>query len=238
MGTYMNPLTGSGWSNQPPQNTILSGANPIQLPGLQGGSATGEHGSFGGGAYGNPGSFGDMGSASSLQKNVLLNNVIAGQMKNALAPQFASLMGRYGGDAGNFFEQLMNLGSPFYKQKQSEAFTQGVGQNQNAAAMAQQQLARQGYGYSPSGANAAMIGGMNIQGGQNLAEQYLQQLFQNEQLQAGGAQGLSSLAGLFNPTQLLSGTAAGSSATSPSSWGNALGLLNAISGSGGVAGMI
>jgi hypothetical protein len=183
----------------------MTSTNPISLPSTGFGSKQG----FGTGGYGNPANFGDYGATGQLNKNLMLDNVIAGQMKNQLAPQFASLMGQYGGDAAGFFKQLMDLGSPFYKQKQQEAFTQGNQQNQNAMGEAQQELASKGYGSGPSGANAAMIGGMNQQGAQSLAEQYLQNLFQNENLQAQGAGGMASLASLFNPTQLLGGTSLG-----------------------------
>jgi len=113
---------------------------------------------------------------------------------------------------------LMNLGSPYYQQQQQAGFTQGVGQNQNAAAQAKQQLQSQGYGNTPSGANAAMIGGMAQQGSQNLAEQYLQNLFQNEAMQAQGASGISQLAGMFNPAQLLGGTSLGANVQAPSTF--------------------
>lgn len=199
MATAANPLTGSGW-NPVPQT------NPITLDPQYG---QGEHGSFGGGAGGNPGNLGDFGSTGSLNKNLMLDNVVAGQMKNQLAPQFADLMGKYGGDAAAYYKQLMDLGSPYYKQRQQEAFTQGNQQNQNAMATANQQLNASGYGAAPSGARAAMVGGMNQQGAQSLAEQYLQNLFQNENLQAQGASGMASMASLFNPTQLLQGTSLG-----------------------------
>jgi hypothetical protein len=210
MSTASNPLMGSGWGNQP------GGQAPFQMPLLQPPSPN--SGGFGGGGYGNPGGFSNPFGANEINRNVGVNNIISGQMKNQLAPQFAQLMQQYGGQAGNFFQQLMNLGSPYYKQKQMEGFQQGVNQNQNATAGAQQRLASQGYGNSPSGANAAMIGGMQMQGSQNLAEQYLQNLFQNEQMQGAGAQGLSQLAGIFNPAQMLSGSSVGANVQAPPSF--------------------
>lgn len=227
MGSYGNPLVGSGW-NQPQSDPsqVLGATNPISLPQNTAGT------NFWGGSgatLGNPGNYGNPAGAKEISRNTGLNNVIAGQLKNIMAPQFASLMGGYGtqaaGDVGaatNFFKQLMNFGSPFYRQQQTASFNQGVQQNQNAAAQARQQLGTQGYGSTPSGANAAMIGGMAQQGSQNLAEQYLQNLFQNEQLQTMGAQGMDTsaglmaqLAGLFNPTQLLGGTSVGADPYGP-----------------------
>jgi hypothetical protein len=242
MGSSSNPLTGSGWlSNSPGTANPGSGTSGGNYSGLGallgGGDPLLSSAGFGlgslfngpapanpqnsptsaGGPWGNPGGYQNPWGANEIQRNAALNNIVAGQMKNQLAPEFAQLMQQYGGEAGNFFTNLMNLGSPYYQQQQQASFTQGNQQNQNAAAQARQQLASSGYGYTPSGANAAMMGGMAMQGSQNLAEQYLQNLFQNEQMQASGAQGLSSLAGLFNPTQLLSGTGIGSNVSnSPS----------------------
>ena len=212
MGATANPLVGSSW-NQPPQNSILQGTNPIQIPGMPApgtpGPSSPNQSAGATTSLTNPGGFQNPLGSNEINRNMGLTNIQAGQMKNQLAPQFAALMGQYGGQAGNFFQQLMNLGSPYYQQQQQASFNNGVNQNQNAAAMAQQQLRSQGYGASPSGANAAMIGGMQMQGSQNLAQQYLQNLFQNEQMQGLGAQGLSSLASMFNPTQLLGGTSVG-----------------------------
>lgn len=206
MATASNPLVGSGWGTQQNSNPFGS-INPINMGGLQG--PGGSNMSVLGSGAGNPGGFSNPKGPHEINRNMGLENILSAQIKNQMAPQWAQLMNQYGQGAGDFFKQLMNFGSPFYKQKQQEAFTQGVGQNQNAQAMAQQQLRSQGYGSTPSGANAAMIGGMQQQGAQNLSEQYLQNLFQNEQMQLAGGQGLTSLAQLFNPNQLLSGTSVG-----------------------------
>jgi len=212
MATAPNPFTGSSWE-------AGGGAPPSpQPPGLK----PDFFGMSGPGNSFNPGGFSNPKGSKELQQNMGITNILAGQQKNALAPQFAQLMSKYGLDAGQFFEQLKNLGSPYYKQKQTEAFTQGNQQNKNAMAGAEDQMAAEGYGHTPSGANAAMIGGMEEAGAQSLAEQYLQNLFQNEQMQFAGAQGEQALAQLFNPTQLLGGTSTGmsQSTTSPSFFQN------------------
>jgi hypothetical protein len=171
-------------------------------------------------ANGNPGDLENPGSnLKDAMRNAGLLNVQEGQIRNQMIPQFANLMQQYATPSANFFANLMNLGSPYYKQKQEEGFNQGVQQNQNAAAQARQQLQSSGYGNTPSGANAAMIGGMNMQGSQNLAQAYLQNLFQNENLQAQGAGGLAQMAALFNPAQLfgentVSGSTQGPTASS------------------------
>lgn len=201
-----NPLIGSGWQTQAPGQQGGSGGlfpNPINVqapPNIP-----------------NPGGYSNSNGSGEIQNNIALQNQQAAELKNRLAPQWANLMGQYGGQAGNFFTQLMNLGSPYYRQQQAASFTQGNQQNQDAAGMARQQLQSQGYGSTPSGANAAMIGGMNMQGSQNLSEQYLQNLFNNEQMQLQGAQGLQQNAALFNPAGLLGGTSSGINYQKPTS---------------------
>ena len=230
MGGYANPLTGSGWGSSP-----MGSTNPIQAPPNPGLSAGNRQGS-----YGNPSGFDNGTGSGEIHKNMALENILSAQMKNQLAPQWANLMGQYGGQAADYFKNLMNLGSPYYRQKQQEAFTQGVGQNQNAGAQAQQQLRSQGFGSTPSGANAAMLGGMAQQGAQNLSEQYLQNLFQNENLQALGAQGMQGMASMFNPTPLLGGTSLGTDWQSPSNFFQNFnsvtsGIGNMLTGGGNLA---
>lgn len=228
MGSYGNVLGNTNPINAPVPPGL--GTPGISSPGQNAGKST---------AWGNPGGFGNPLGPNEINRNIGLENVISGQMKNMLAPQFAQLMGQYGGQAGNYFTNLMNLGSPYYQQKQTEGFNQGVQQNQNAAAQARQQLNAQGYGNTPSGANAAMIGGMQQAGAQSLAENYLQNLFQNEQMQALGGQGLSSLAGMFNPAQMLSGTSAGANIQPQSSFfqnfANVLGGIGSLGSGAGSA---
>jgi hypothetical protein len=155
------------------------------------------------GTWGNPANLENPGSnQKDNMRNEGLVNVELGQLREQLAPIWANLMTGYAAPPASFFNTLLNLGSPYYQQKQAALFDQGVQQNQNAAALAQQRLASQGYGYTPSGANAAMIGAMNSAGAANLVQNFLQSLFQNEQTQLAGAQGLSGLAAMFNPAGL------------------------------------
>lgn len=238
MGSTSNPLTGSGWGNQPPGVAnpgsggggssfgsnlgMLGFGDPQGLFGLFGGGNNSPNPQSSpmsaGGPWGNPGGYQNPWGANEIQRNSALNNIIAGQYKNQLAPQWEQMFQQGGQNAMNFYNQLMNQGSPYYQQKQQQAFTQGVGENQNAQAQAMQQLRSQGYGGTPSGATAAMIGGMEQQGSQNLAEQYLQNLFQNEQMQLQGAQGLQQTSAQFNPSQLLSGTSIGGNVNIPSNF--------------------
>jgi len=168
-----------------------------------------------------------------ITRNTGLTNLATGQYRNQLIPLFAQMMSQYGGQAGDFLKQLMDKGSPFYQQHQREGFEQGVQQNQNAGAQARQQLSSAGYGATPSGATAAMIGGMNQQGGQNLSEQYLQNLFQNENMMLQGSQGLTQLAGLFNPSSLFGNVSTPGSTQGPSGIDEASSLIGGIFGSGG-----
>jgi len=210
MSTSPNPLSGASFGTSPlnpslfgnPANPTPSTATSTALP------------------NGNPGNLANPASnLKDITRNANFLNVQQGQERNSLIPQFAALMQGFAGPAGDYFKNLMNLGSPYYQQQQEASFNNGVQNNNNATAQARQQLAAQGYGATPSGANAAMIGGMNMQGSQNLAQAYLQNLFQNENLQSQGASGLGTLAGLFNPASLfgnntVSGTTQGPSAAS------------------------
>ncbi|HMF89996.1 MAG TPA: hypothetical protein VKL40_05085 [Candidatus Angelobacter sp.] len=248
MGGYTNPYIGYGWTPAPTSNSVLgsplfntgaqlpptsallswAGANinqaapgtgPFTAPTITGPPT---------GVWGNPGNLEDPGSnLKDAMRNAGYLNVMQGQLRNQLIPMFANEMFALATPAANFYDTLMSdNNSPFYQAKQSEAFNQGVMQNQNAAAQAQQQLAARGYGYTPSGANAAMIGAMNQAGAQNLAEQYLQNLFNNEQLRLQGAQGLGGLAGMFNPSPLFGNTEITGSTQGPSAMGEISGLLS------------
>lgn len=134
--------------------------------------------------------------------NLAETNLQTGTYKNALLPLFSQAMLQSGGDASKFFQLLTNLGSPFYKQKQQQSFEQGVQQASNAGAQSRQQIEASGTGYTPSGAGAAAFGGEAQAAAGNQEEAFLNNLFQNEQLQALGASGLTQIASLFNPAQL------------------------------------
>lgn len=192
MASPGNPLAGLAWPgqagvNQPPPPT----ANPLQ------GNLSNQPINPTGDLFG----YNRRGTNNPLfdMQQIGINR---GLMANSLIPSMSQNFFGMGGQAGNYFGNLVNLGSPYYQQQQAQSFTQGNQQNQNAAAQARQQLQSQGYGSTPSGANAAMIGGMAQGGAQSLSEQFLQNLFNNEQLQLAGAQGLGQLAGMFNPAQL------------------------------------
>lgn len=223
MVTAGNPFVGSGWGNNPADSNVGASVlgnrlfNPTQQPSNpllgwagqninQGSSSLPQAPTITGppvGTWGNPGNLQNPGSnQKDNMRNEGLVNVQLGQLREQLAPIWANLMTGYAAPAASYFNTLLNLGSPYYQQKQAALFDQGLQQNQNAAALAQQQLASRGYGYTPSGTNAAMIGAMNTAGAANLVQNFLQSLFQNEQTQLQGAHGLSGLAGMFNPSGL------------------------------------
>jgi len=217
VSTQPNPLQGIsaqnplGWpgatgTNMPPSTagSVPGGPSIAGMPTspVAPAPAPGQQGSLGTSSYGNP--LGNSNPTASLSQNKAGNyeNIITGQMRNQLIPLFAQIMTGAGGDAMSFFKQLMNLGSPYYKEQQRASLEQGVNDAQNTAAGSQQKLNAAGYGAAPSGLQAAMLGGEATGEANNLSQMYLQNLFQNENLQMGGAQGLASMAQLFNPSQL------------------------------------
>jgi hypothetical protein len=225
VSTLPNPLAGVnssnplGWpgmtgTNMPPTNTSTGAPSVPGMPTVGGAPAPAP--SAGGAATPTPSSTNPFGGLTTptpspvgggaLAGNLAQSNLTTAGYRNQLIPIFAQLFGGATGPAMNFFQQLMNLGSPYYQQQQQASFGQGVNQAQNAAAQSKQQLNATGYGYTPSGQTAAMLGGEATGESQNLSQLYLQNLFQNEQMQAIGAQGLASLASLFNPAGLMGQT--------------------------------
>jgi hypothetical protein len=187
MSSPANPLFGS-W--QPP-GTVPGAPTPAP-PNLTPAGTPGSQNPYGAGTRGS----GDLGF------NLAQTNLQTGLQKNALIPYFTRLFSGATGPASDFYKQLMTLGSPFYQRKQQQTFEQGTKAAQDAAAQSRQQLQASGAGYTPSGAGAAMFGGEGQAEAGNQEEAFLNNLFQNEQLQLAGAGGLSSLASLFNPTTL------------------------------------
>jgi hypothetical protein len=205
MGSFPNPMQ----SFNPGYNPVQGMQPPMGAPQQPGGQPF-PTGNPLGGAPGLPGNMqnpygqGTRGGGNQTF-NLAQTNLMTGLLKNALAGPMAGMLFGAGGQAGNIFGNLANLGSPYYQQQQRATFEQGNLQNQNAAALARQQLTAQGLGYTPSGATAATIGGMAQGGAQSLSEQFLQNLFQNEQMQLAGAQGLGQVASMFNPASVLTG---------------------------------
>ena len=246
MSSLPNPLTGTsasnplGWPGQTGTNAPSTPGGPslfgtptapVMNPPSPG------SGGLGGGPYGNPGGFGNPTGGKEVARNTILDNITRGQLQNQLIPWFTQMMGGAAGPAADFFKQLMNLGSPYYQEKQRASFEQGTQQSQNAAAGANQRLAASGYGYAPSGLQAGVLGQEATGQAQNLSQMFLQNLFQNENMQALGAQGLSQMAQLFNPSQLLGGTSAGASPEISSNFfQNFSSVMSGLFGQGGAAG--
>jgi hypothetical protein len=182
-----NPL--GGQQQQPGAGGVLGVTNPFQgQPGASGNPA----------GLDNPGT-----NIKDSWRNQSFLNTLEQQQRMGLANNFSTAMFGAANPAANFFKQLSDVGSPYYQQQQRASFDQGVRQNNNAAGQARQQLSAAGYGYTPSGTTAATIGEMANAGSQNLESTFLQNLFQNEQMQLAGAQGLGQLAALFNPGSLM-----------------------------------
>jgi hypothetical protein len=222
MATPGNPLLGS-WPN--PGGINLPGGGPVPPPSSLPPGPTGTPGTtnpFGSGSRGG----GDLGF------NLAESNLQTGTYKNALLPLFAQGMFGTAGPAAQFFQQLMQLGSPFYKQKQQQTFEQGTQQAQNAAAQSRQQLGAAGAGGTPSGVGAAMFGGEAQAAAGNQEEAFLNNLFQNEQLQAMGGQGLAQIAQMFNPSQLTGQQTTPSIQQSENTGAQWLGAIAQLLGSG------
>lgn len=209
MSTLPNSLQG-----QNPQNPLgwpgATGTNAPSVPGgpqLFGSPPPPDIGPTSGAASRAPGGalnpFGQgVRGGGDLTYNLAGQNLVTGDWRNKLIPWFTQMMSGSAGPAMDFFKKLMDLGSPYYKEQQRASLEQGVNQAQNTAAGSQQRLNAAGYGAAPSGLQAAMIGGEATGEANNLSQMFLQNLFQNEQMQMGGAQGLSQLAQLFNPAAL------------------------------------
>src|SRR5215472_9025200 len=168
MAAFSNPYIGSGWTPAPTSNSVLgsplfnTGAQLPQTNALLGWAGSNINqaapqavsGPFTAptitgpptGVWGNPGNLENPGSnLKDAMRNAGYLNVMQGQLRNQLIPMFANEMFALATPAANFYDTLMSdNNSPFYQAKQSEAFNQGVLQNQNAAAQAQQQLAERG----------------------------------------------------------------------------------------------
>lgn len=201
MATASNPLGAMAWAPN-------SGVNMPQTPNApQVPMGTSPFNQTTGPVLGNQNPYGQGSRGNGNETyNLSQTNLQTGLARNQLIPQFSQQFFGLTNPAAGYYNQLMNLGSPYYQQQQRASFEQGNQQSQNAAAQARQQLASQGYGYTPSGAEAGMIGGMAQQSAGNLATNFLQNLFQNENLQLQGAQGLTQTAQMFNPANLLSMT--------------------------------
>ncbi len=218
MSSLPNPLTGTsadnplGWpgqtgTNAPPPGQVpggpsLFGGAPSapNIPGGPTGPIQAGPGAIG--STGNPFGLNNPWMATNVARNTQLENLQTAESRNQLIPWFTQMMSGSAGPAMDFFKQLMNLGSPYYAQQQRASLESGVNQGQNAAANANQRLNAAGYGYAPSGLQAGVLGQEATGQAQNLSQMFLQNLFQNENMQALGAQGLSQLAGMFNPSQL------------------------------------
>ena len=216
MAAQSNPLL--GWQGQTGVNvagqlpTPLPQTTPIQQPN-QAAVPTGE-------------------SRGALTRAGQEENVQRGAMTNALIPQMSNAMMQTGTEAGNVFGQFANLGSPYYQQQQQASFTQDTQQAQNAAAQSRQQLGAQGYGFTPSGAEAGMLGGEAVGTAGNLSMNFLQNLFNNEQLQLQGAQGLASVASIFNPTGLATGQTSTQIYQPPTLASQLSSIMGSLSGAG------
>jgi hypothetical protein len=181
-----------------------------------------------GGSYGNPGGLGNWTSPNSVAKNIGITNLQTGQERNQLIPAFSNNMFSAAGPAIDFYKQLMDPNSPFARFFQRASWEQGVKQSSDAGAQARQNIRASGYGYTPSGVEAASLGDQSRGMSSTLISNFLSNLFS---MPEAGAQGLQQLAALFNPAQLTGqATPTGQMQQTPTFMQNFTNLLNSLSG--------
>ena len=227
-GTNFNPLF--GWQGTNPAGTGMPSAPIPGTSPIQGNQPIGTGQQTGSNA--NPFGLANPANTGSIARNINLSNLSTANMKNQMIPQLWQLFSATGGDAASFFKMLTDLGGPYYQQKQRQTFEQGTKSAQDAAAQSRQQLSAVGAGYTPSGAGAAMFGGEAQAEAGNQEEAFLNNLFQNEQLQATGAGGLASLAQTFNPAAETTSSAASQPYQAPTFAQQFQQIMNGIFGGG------
>lgn len=136
-----------------------------------------------------------------------------------------------------FFSQYLQQGSPFLAQQQTASAQQNAQQYGNAAGQIRQTMGQSGFGYGPSGATAAALGGVANQSAATGASNYLQNLLTNEQLKFQAAQGLNQAGNLVQPIgyQQVNPTTIGVNnplASSLSALGPALKGISGVTGNG------
>lgn len=99
-------------------------------------------------------------------------------------------------------QSRMNLGSPYYQQHQREAMTSDAQKFNQFAGQLTGMMAPSGFGSAPSGLATAELGDFTRGAGATTAEDYLQNLFQNENLSM-------TAAGMFPQVPQLRATQAG-----------------------------
>lgn len=91
------------------------------------------------------------------------------------------------GTLRNTLEQFMNLGSPYYQQHQTAAMQENAQKFNDLSGQLRGTLNQAGFGASPTGLATAAQGDLARQAGQSMSQAYLQNLFQNENLQLSAA---------------------------------------------------
>lgn len=149
-----------------------------------------------------------LGAGGSLLGGILGGNSGPSKAENQLyqqeAQQMAQMFPQFMTDASqltNFYTPYMSSGSPFLKNIQAANAGQTAQQYSNAAGTLRNQMQGQGIGFGPSGATAAVLGGLGGQAASQTASNYLQNLLNNENLKFQAAQGMSGVMGNMKPGQ-------------------------------------
>lgn len=91
----------------------------------------------------------------------------------------------------DFFTPYLKSGSPFLQMIQrASAETNATGAN-SAAGQVRNSVERSGFGFGPSGTEAAALGGVASEAGKTGSQNYLQNLLANEQIKFNAAKGIN-----------------------------------------------
>ena len=101
----------------------------------------------------------------------------------------------------DFFTPYLKEGSPFLQMIQrAAAETNATGAN-NAAGQVRSAVERSGFGFGPSGTEAAAIGGVGAEAGKTGSQNYLQNLLANEQIKFNAAKGINDAGAMAGSSQ-------------------------------------
>ena len=114
--------------------------------------------------------------------------------------EFSNLMSIFG-QLQPFFSQYMGKGSPLLNQVQSQSTANTSNQFAGNAAQEGEELKGSGFGASPTGTGAGVMGQNYAAEAQASSGNFLKNLLANEQMKFQAAQGLSNLGAMMKPGQ-------------------------------------
>lgn len=114
--------------------------------------------------------------------------------QNAIAQQEQNNRNQAFQQAESFYTPYTKQGSPFLSNIQAQGAGQTAQQFGNAAGQLRESMQTSGMGYGPSGTTGAALGQLGQQAAQGSAQNYLQNLLNNEQLKFQAQQGITNAA--------------------------------------------